>query len=168
MEQALNDFPLWGRLDSFLYVIWASAKMSCTCQELLLYQIALGDDYLKIFNFRKAYFSLSEYVGVKPMFKRHQLCGKYGDVGATWTFFLMSQALLTSMYVLCLWCTSSHHRMPGTELNMRDTLMSNTPPPCPIQFTVSWGKRLKNRQVELCDRQWSGNREKDKNAQRGT
>lgn len=88
MEQALNDFPLWGRLDSFLYVMWASAKMSCTCQELLLYQIALSDDYLKIFNFRRAYLSFSEYVGVKPMFKQHQLCGKYGDVGAAWTFFL--------------------------------------------------------------------------------
>lgn len=53
MEQALTDFPLCGRPDSFLYVMWASAKMSYTCQELLLYQIALSGAYLKIFNFRR-------------------------------------------------------------------------------------------------------------------
>lgn len=53
VEHELADFPFRSRPDSYLYVILASVKMSCICQKLLLYQIALSSAYQTIFRFRR-------------------------------------------------------------------------------------------------------------------
>lgn len=57
VEHELDGFSFWSMPDSFLYVIQASVKMSCICQKLLLYQIALSNaiickfSVLEEFNF---------------------------------------------------------------------------------------------------------------------
>lgn len=50
VEHELDGFSFWSMRDSFLYVIQASVKMSCICQKLLLYQIALSNAIIYKFS----------------------------------------------------------------------------------------------------------------------